>query len=286
MAKAIVDSTHPGQFAHAADAILALINSRPRSPTREELIALLEEVQPAANYPTERLSQWRTLLAAHNAAWEAYEALGTGHPERPAKLAEAEAARAALRSFTKAHWAKPVTSWADVALSAEIAIQWCWPEDDEQAMMDFHRIIADRSDTGFDERAPAHLIRAVLDIAQQVEIAQAGEPPDALKLADEIRELRRIAVVEYDSDVPESEAAQKQAMARIEAIEKELWRTSPRRVEDLQPFAEIAYFHQDADCDDPHKMAALTRGFGEERIDLSAAHLIRAVLAVGGRHVA
>lgn len=161
MAKAIVDSTLPSQFAHAADAIISLINSKPRSPTRDELIAVLEETQPAKR--------------------------------------------------------------------AQIA----------------------------------------------------------LKLADEIRALRRLAIVEYDTDCPASEARHNYARERIAILEQVVWSKLPTTLDELLTFAEIAYFHQDAAPDHLELLAAFTRGDDPERVELSAAHLIRAVLAFGGRyHVA
>ena len=59
--------------AATADAILTLINSRPQSPTRDELVAIISKAMPAPPGTGARdaylKSDWHRIICAHLKAW-------------------------------------------------------------------------------------------------------------------------------------------------------------------------------------------------------------------------
>jgi hypothetical protein len=77
--------------AQAADAILALINSKPRNPTKDELVSVLEELR----VPVSKLrAEWDALAADYGAAKakvSAAEAAASGQAAVDAAIAEEEA---------------------------------------------------------------------------------------------------------------------------------------------------------------------------------------------------
>ena len=150
----------------AANAIVQLINSSPRSPRLDEIEAIIAKVAKTPSRavmvdawgaePMARLvalspehRKYRELLAEE----KIYDA-GGGAPEGE----EGDAAYAALQermmAAEKEAWAKPAETLADVLLRGEIALH------NENGVMQ----ALDQPDHYLDDRASAELIRAVTDV--------------------------------------------------------------------------------------------------------------------------
>jgi hypothetical protein len=104
--------------AKAADAILALINSRPRSPTKDELVALLvSHLKPThADAPARHRAEWDAVVAI-------YKAIAKD------KTASDEDRDAADKRIDDCAWcimAKPALELADIKLLAEICSWVHW----------------------------------------------------------------------------------------------------------------------------------------------------------------
>jgi hypothetical protein len=103
----------------AADAIIALINSRPTSPAREEIAAIVAKACVGNVLDrNEDLVMWTAVVDTWLDLDPAY--LEDDHPQH----AEANAAEEALCAATTAIWAKPVHSFADVVLRFVVAGYW------------------------------------------------------------------------------------------------------------------------------------------------------------------
>jgi hypothetical protein len=136
-----------------AQAIISLINSQPRSPTKDELAAVIVRAMatPAA---TPTLSSEHLAYRKLVAEIEPYNELDSGMSDGE----EGEAALARLQEqaseLETEIWAKPAKTLADVLLRAEIALH------NENGVMD----ALDNPDAYYDDLANAQLIRAVLDV--------------------------------------------------------------------------------------------------------------------------
>jgi hypothetical protein len=121
----------------AADAVLALINSQPRTPTREQLAALIaSHVTPAAA----PAAQPRVMLSPEGEAfreaaeWEiglmrASVTLGGTHPRI---VGESSAAISTIESAARRVWGRPATGWGDVAARAVVAAHLPWNAFDDR----------------------------------------------------------------------------------------------------------------------------------------------------------
>jgi hypothetical protein len=107
--------------AQAADAILALINTRPQTPTRDEIAAIINKATSAALPP----------LTAEHIAYRKLQAEIKRHcdEEMEGSHEEIEASEAVLSdlmdeemAMERAIWAKPADTLADVLLRGEIAL--------------------------------------------------------------------------------------------------------------------------------------------------------------------
>jgi hypothetical protein len=135
----------------AAAAIVALINSSPRSPREEEIEAIIAKLATDA-HARPALSpvhlRYRELLAE----LRTYEEPGVAEGE------EGDAAFAAFQkkvsAFEREIWAKPAETLADVLLRGEIALH------NENGLMD----TLDDPDPNLGDRAAAELIRAVNNV--------------------------------------------------------------------------------------------------------------------------
>jgi hypothetical protein len=89
---------HTTACSKAADAILALINSRPQSPTVEEVVAIIATTAPAPTAGTPKLrAEWDALHAATASADAKCRALSGSGITADVKAAEAEANEADRR---------------------------------------------------------------------------------------------------------------------------------------------------------------------------------------------
>jgi hypothetical protein len=151
MAKA-TDSYLPLTVEQAANAIIALINSSPQSPSHEEIAGIIGLMGAE---PT-KAAEWREGVARmqdSSISDEAYDLLS-----------------AALCKTSHEVWRKGAKSWADVALFAEMALYWNW---DEHAGLRAEYLEAlrrcDRGDiTHMDEQSLAQLVRAVLSVEGRI----------------------------------------------------------------------------------------------------------------------
>jgi hypothetical protein len=140
----------------AADAILALINSKPRTPTEEELVAVLAKASPApapdiwrANYLK---SDWHHILSAY-----LDEIYRRGRTEAQRDLQEER-----FCSKVDAIWAKPCATFADLVVRAAIAVHWNMPPPNLPAYPDD---VLNDPKTSRSQRALAQLVKGVLDLA-------------------------------------------------------------------------------------------------------------------------
>ena len=135
-----------------AQAIIDLINSRPRSPTKGELVAVIAKAI-ATPATTPALSPqhlaYRKIVA---------EIEGYNDPDCVADNEETDAALSRLQEqgceLETEIWAKPAKTLADLLLRAEIALF------NENGVMD----AVEDPGAYYDDRANAQLIRAVLDV--------------------------------------------------------------------------------------------------------------------------
>jgi hypothetical protein len=149
-------SEHPiTSVDHAAQSIVALINSNPRSPTIDELAAVLAPYikgtqQLAPDAIDGQLNDWVRVVDEYLDK--------TGHGARRG-LTDEEHDKIDERfcAVTKAFLARPCRTWNDVVLRAAIAAHWNSPYPDE--------VIAENPDKHFDKQSLAYLVRGILDIA-------------------------------------------------------------------------------------------------------------------------
>jgi hypothetical protein len=158
----------------AAAAIVALINSSPRSPHQDEIEAILGRVavSPGPITASAKATEWRCALAALRQGFELrgeeykrWKAAGrepTNDDLDP--VADIDALSDRVDSVTHAIWAAGATCWADIALFAEVARYWVW--DPEAPDLDkWFKAELEPHDTGFDDQAMAQLVNAVLQLA-------------------------------------------------------------------------------------------------------------------------
>jgi hypothetical protein len=110
-----------------ADAIVALINSRPASPTKAEIAAVI-----AANMGSGPMSrdvaagrEWSRLAAELEAAYEISGNLFEGTPEGAAAWAVTQAVAARYKDCCERLWADPPAE-ADIGLLAQVLYHECW----------------------------------------------------------------------------------------------------------------------------------------------------------------
>jgi hypothetical protein len=152
----------------AADAILALINSKPQTPRRDELAAILA---PHMNGPGPALRWQDTPLGAE---WLALEAelykiteekdLLPDDPGYDRAQAEVDAVRDRVEAFVLRIWETRATTLRDAIHRTAMAVHWNHPAklDDPPFPDD---VIAGDPNRNFDERALAHVVRGILDLA-------------------------------------------------------------------------------------------------------------------------
>jgi hypothetical protein len=144
-------------IAAAAAEIHTLINSQPRSPTKDELAAIIAKVAssapdatPPAALPPLSLEhlQYRKIVAEIERC--------NDDPDMPDEETDAALSRLQEQAseLEAKTWAKPAKTLADILLRAEIALL------NENGVMDS----LDNPDAYYDDRANAELIRAVLDV--------------------------------------------------------------------------------------------------------------------------
>jgi hypothetical protein len=137
-----------------AQTIIDLINSQPRSPTKDELVAVIVKAMgiPAAA-PT---------LSPQHLAYRKIVAQIERYNDPGSDMSDGEEGEAALSRLQEQAceleteiWAKPAKTLADLLLRAEIALS------NENGIMD---ALDDPDAHYFDDLANAQLIRAVLDV--------------------------------------------------------------------------------------------------------------------------
>jgi hypothetical protein len=111
----------------AADAILALINSRPASPSKAEIAAIIAGnviSPPASRNVAVRREEWSRLVAEFEAACEISGELAETTPEGAAAEAVTQATAARYNAFCERLWAVPPAQ-ADIGLLAEVLYHQC-----------------------------------------------------------------------------------------------------------------------------------------------------------------
>jgi hypothetical protein len=62
---------------------------------------------------------------------------------------------------SRSAFAKPVTSWEDVALLGAICIFWNFPHHDKDDQAELRKLLAKTDNTGMDQQSLAHLLKAI-----------------------------------------------------------------------------------------------------------------------------
>jgi hypothetical protein len=167
-----------GAAQEAAAAIIALINSSPRSPRQDEIEAIISRVavSPGPIPASAKATEWRRAVADLRQGFELrgeeykrWKAAGREPTNDDLdRVADIDTLSDRVDSATHAIWAAGATCWADIALFAELARYWVWDPEDPDLDRCFKAEL-DPHDTGFDEQAAAQLVNAVLQLA--------GAPP-------------------------------------------------------------------------------------------------------------
>src|SRR6185503_3183788 len=110
---------------------LALINSRPQSPTKSELVALIAPTLPQSQTSegtiVPRREAWRALVAEHDAAHDVSGNMTTDDPREPQAMAFTAAVDRRLIALHDELWATPAQTPSDIRLLGEIAFRTYWP---------------------------------------------------------------------------------------------------------------------------------------------------------------
>jgi hypothetical protein len=117
-------NTNPAD--QAADAILVLINSRPASPTKAEISAVIagNMGSPLSRDVAAGREEWSRLVAEFEAACKISGELVESTPEGAAAEAVTQAAAAQYNAFCAQLWAVPPAQ-ADIGLLAEVLYHQC-----------------------------------------------------------------------------------------------------------------------------------------------------------------
>jgi hypothetical protein len=154
------DSEHPTIAEQTADAILALINSTPRSPTRDELVAdIAAHFGPAhtiSRAGRAELNRWDECVRKYLADTKAADT-----PETTEGNAAYQRSADQLSAHAESIWARSCRGWEDLVLRAAMVVhlhsvdrQIAYPE-----------CLIRQEDACTDERAVAFLVRGILDLA-------------------------------------------------------------------------------------------------------------------------
>jgi hypothetical protein len=109
-----------------ADAIIALINSRPASPTKAEIAAVIagNMSSPPMSRDVAAGREWSRLAAELEAAYEISGELFEGTPEGAAAWAVTQAAAARYNACCEQIWAGP-PAYTDIGLLAQVLYHQC-----------------------------------------------------------------------------------------------------------------------------------------------------------------
>ena len=251
MAQAVLASIpQSNSVQEAAAQIVALINASPRSPRVEEIEAVIARVVPSQETVASdtRLLEWRETVAAYRAAVEA-----------AVDDAVVGAALNALDTHSRAMWAMPVRTFADLLLRAEIAQEWNTPG--KIGDPEYPRWVLQHKDPSIDDLALAHVLQAILALgACNPSLPAPASPP----LLPKIRKTVSRVAEAFDAlgplhAGPEEQAAEAEvdrAQAALKELEEQV-PSPPRSFGDLVALAEITrcgadvgFSHWADDCGD------------------------------------
>lgn len=283
-------SEHPiSSVDHAAQAIIDVINSKPRSPTKAEIAAIISKALSRPRelevwYTNFLASDWHRIHSAFQADWERPE--NTSDDNRFA-LCER------LSEGANAIWAMPVRSWDDLVVRAAMACHWntttrpgspAYPGD----------VIAGDPTRDFDARALAHVVRGIFDLAglefdaegRLIDAAticktiapQAALPalsPEHLAYRKLVAEIERYNEPGYIADDEEAEAELARLGEQACELETEIWAKPAKTLADVLLRAEMALHNENGVMDSLGDNAAYYD-------DRAQAQLIQAVLDVLG----
>lgn len=153
MSKATNPSTQHLSVEQAAAAIVALINSSPRTPRQAEIAAIIERTKGADNTgdSAQKATQWRRALAEWHATYEDPDY--TDEAVRP--LLNAASA------LTQEIWAQGAKTWNDVKLFAELTRFWAYDDAYEPVVDgDYEEALKPTATTA--DQSVAQLVKAVL----------------------------------------------------------------------------------------------------------------------------
>jgi hypothetical protein len=262
---------HPIRTAEqAADAIFALINAKPRSPTTAEIAAIIAKAMPAGPCPLVVKSalaaahaKWRKAVGEHDALIAA-AGLEPGCADHQEAQAQLDAALDRMHGLQQAIWQQRAASWEDVALLADVAFRTWWAGHGlDGAGADGLMADGPFGHGGMGDEAIAALLSAIRDVhaaewrdrLSRVVIRDLDQPQGPRPAADRVAALRA-AITELerledqhdpnDDDV-EYDQALEAADRRLTALTDQIYRAPPRTVADLLERALLAkHYHRHA----------------------------------------
>jgi hypothetical protein len=283
---------HANSVQQAASAIVALINSSPRSPRQEEIEAIIANVAPSGTAPATPLLMKIRETAAR--LGEAFDVQGKVHP---ADKAADKAAQARIDEFQdeldqlEDQIASPPQSFADLVAWAEIA----------RSGADLHTdgTMGEAEEDDVFLRPAARLIEAVLQFGGALQIT-AMSPAHA----EHYREWRRLIEahvrefeypgLEYPGDTgggitEESEAEEARMDASLEVINDIADKILAEPVQmwgDLLPCAEVAFWYQWSGIDPqgPDAIGQMEAGpmSGGKAIDQAVSKVLAGIFTLAG----
>jgi hypothetical protein len=155
---------HTNPADRAADAIMALINSRPASPTKAEIAAVIASKMagsPPMRGDAAGREAWSRVVAELEAAYEISGELLESTPEGAAAEAVTKAVTARYNAYCRLLWAVP-PALADIGLLAQILYHQCHLGSTLTAPDADERLAAGSPSEGGDiDEAQAALLKAI-----------------------------------------------------------------------------------------------------------------------------
>ena len=277
----------PSSPKEAAAAIMALINSSPRSPTQAEIEAILANIVPSSTAPaTPLLTEIRETAVRLDEAFDVQGKVAPGDPVEEAAQARIDQLQGDLEDL-EGQISSPPRSFADLIAWAEIARAGADLRDDDT--------MGECQERDVFLRPSARLIEAVLQYRGTLPGAASMSPAHAAHYC-EWRGLIEAHVRKFErSDdagggiTEESKAEEARMAASMEVIDAVADKILAEPVQtwgDLLPCAEVAFWYQWAgiDPEGPHASGQMAAGpmSGGKAIDQAVAKVLEAIFTVAG----
>jgi hypothetical protein len=282
----------------AAAKIVELINTRPRTPTQQDIAAVLAKELAAATEPSHLSQRALADLARWDEAMREY--LGAYYEDENAEISiSEEQLEAELEQFSavcRELWARPVRDWSDLVVLAAIAVYWNADSDDSEPYPDGVLNEDDDPAIGADQNSLGFVVRGICELAglhfdvrgrlltslkSQASPADEPLPQLAIDIRDKIGELRaaydRLGPIDDAHAFRVVEAEIKALIGELNALDAQI-PNPPRSFADVTMRAEIALYWTAEETVDALKASQASKGQDEVRMG----RLIEAVLQLAG----